>query len=94
MTRRLLTLLLLSASVLLYRGAEFAQSVRFVPDASSFGRVDLRGGRMVVIAVPAEDLDGRPTAAALMGLTVGDAVVAFERPDGARGRSRLPRASP
>jgi len=84
MTRRLLILLLLSASILLYRGADLVQWLRGVPEASSFGRVDLRDGRMVVLAVPPEDLDGRPTAAARIGLKVDDAVVAFERADGAR----------
>ena len=84
MTRRLLVLLLLSASILLYRGADLVQWLRGVPEASSFGRVDLRDGRMVVLAVPPEDLDGRPTAAARIGLKVDDAVVAFERADGAR----------
>ena len=84
MTKRLLILLLLSASVLVYRGADFVQSMRGVPEAASFGRVDLRDGRMVVIAVPPEDLDGRPTSAARIGLKADDAVVAFERPDGSR----------
>ncbi len=84
MTKRLLILLLLSACVLAYRAADFVQAMRSVPEAASFGRVDLRNGRMVVIAVPAEDLDGHPTAAARIGLKVDDAVVAFERPDGSR----------
>jgi sigma-B regulation protein RsbU (phosphoserine phosphatase) len=84
MTKRLLILLLLSASVLVYRGADFTQSMRRVPEAASFGRVDLRDGRMVVVAVPAEDLDGRPTLAARIGLKVDDAVVAIERADGLR----------
>ena len=84
MTRRLFVLLLLSASVLVYRGADFVQFLRFVPEAASFGRVDLHSGRMVVVFVPAEDLDGRPPVAARIGLKVGDAVVAFERPDGSR----------
>ena len=86
MTKRLVILLLLSASILVYRGADFIQFMSLVPEAASLGRVDLRGGRMVVLSVPAEDLDGRPTAAARLGLKVGDAVVAFERPDGSRVR--------
>ena len=84
MTKRLLVLLLLSAAVLLYRGTDVIQWMGGVPEASSFGRVDLRNGRMIVLAVPPEDLDGRPTTAARMGLKVGDAVVAFERADGSR----------
>jgi sigma-B regulation protein RsbU (phosphoserine phosphatase) len=84
MTKRLLILLLLSASVLVYRGADFIQWLRRVPEAASFGRVDLRNGRMVVVAVPAEDLDGRPTLAARIGLKADDAVVALERADGSR----------
>ena len=84
MTKRLFILLLLSASILVYRGADFVQFMSGVPEAASFGRVDLRGGRMVVQSVPAEDLDGRPTLAARIGLKVGDAVVALERPDGSR----------
>ena len=84
MTKRLLVLLLLSAAILLYRGTDLIQWMGGVPEASSFGRVDLRNGRMIVLAVPPEDLDGRPTTAARMGLKVGDAVVAFERADGSR----------
>ncbi|MGE5199291.1 MAG: PP2C family protein-serine/threonine phosphatase [Rhodospirillaceae bacterium] len=84
MPKRLLVLLLLSASVLTYRGADFVQSVRGVPQATSFGSVDLRDGRMVVTSVPPADLDGRPSLAAQMGLKVGDAVVAFEHPDRSR----------
>ena len=84
MTKRLFILVLLSASILVYRGVDLVQWLRGVPAASSFGRVDLRDGRMVVLAVPPEDLDGRPTAAARIGLKVDDAVVAFERADGAR----------
>ncbi|MBS1117295.1 MAG: hypothetical protein H6Q87_1679 [candidate division NC10 bacterium] len=84
MTKRLLVLLLLSAAILLYRGTDLIQWMGGVPEASSFGRVDLRNGRMIVLAVPPEDLDGRPTIAARMGLKVGDAVVAFERADGSR----------
>ena len=86
MSKRLLVLLLLSASVVVYRGADFIQTLRGVPQASSFGSVDLRGGRMVVTSVPPEDLDRRPSLAARMGLKVGDAVVAFERADGSRIR--------
>jgi phosphoserine phosphatase RsbU/P len=84
MTRRLLVLLLLSASVLVYRGADFIQTMRGVPAAASFGAVDFRNGRMVVTSVPPEDLDRRPSLAARMGLKAGDAVVAFERSGGAR----------
>ncbi len=84
MTKRLLALVLLSAAVLLYRGVDFAQAMRGVPQAASLGSVDLRGGRMVVTALPPANLDRRPSLAALMGLKVGDAVVAFDLPDGAR----------
>jgi len=84
MTKRLLVLLVLSASILVYRGTDLVQSMRGVPEVASFGRVALREGRMVVTAVPPEDLDGRPSAAAIIGLKPGDAVIAFERPDGSR----------
>ena len=84
MTKRLLTLVLLSAAVLVYRGVDFVQVMRGVPQASSLGAVDLRDGRMVVTALPPENLDRRPSLAALMGLKVGDAVVALEPPGGAR----------
>jgi sigma-B regulation protein RsbU (phosphoserine phosphatase) len=84
MSKRLLVLLLLSAVILLYRGTDLVQWLGGVPEASGFGRVDLRDGRMVVLAVPPVDLDGRPAFAARMGLKVGDIVVAFEGPDGPR----------
>jgi sigma-B regulation protein RsbU (phosphoserine phosphatase) len=84
MTKRLAVLLLLAACVLGYRGADFFQSLIGVPQAASFGKVDLRDGHMVVTAVPPVDLDGRPSFGAAMGLKVGDAVVAFERADGSR----------
>ncbi len=84
MTKRLLVLLLLSASVLVYRGAGFVQSLGGAPQASDFGSVELRDGRLVVAAVRAADADGRPTAGARIGLQAGDVVVAFERGDGSR----------
>ncbi len=84
MPPRLLVLLLLSASVLVYRGVSFVDALEPVPGASDFGRVDLRDARMVVTAVPDVDLDGQPTAGARAGLRVGDVVVAFERADGSR----------
>jgi len=84
MTKRLLVLILLSASVLVYRGADFVQWLSGVPDASGYGAIDLRDGRIVVTAVPPKDLDGRPSMAARMGLEVGDAVIAFERTGGSR----------
>jgi sigma-B regulation protein RsbU (phosphoserine phosphatase) len=84
MTKRLLVLLVLSACILIYRGADLVQSLNGVPEVAGFGRVDLRQGRMVVVAVPPEDLDGRPSTAALIGLKPGDAVIAFEHPDGSR----------
>lgn len=84
MTKRLLIVILLSASVVVYRGVDFAQWVRGVPDAAGLGRVDLQSGRMVVMAVPPMDLDGRPTTAARIGLQAGDIVEAFERADGSR----------
>jgi len=86
MSRRLLVLLFLSASVLVYRGADFAQWLAGVPEASGFGKVDFRDGRLVVTTVPPQNLDGHPSMAALMGLKVDDAVVAFEQPD----RIRVP----
>jgi sigma-B regulation protein RsbU (phosphoserine phosphatase) len=86
MSKRLLVLLLLSASVVVYRGVDFIQTMRGVPQAASFGSVDLRGGRMVIASVPPEDLDRRPSLATRMGLKVGDAVVSFERADGSRVR--------
>ena len=84
MTKRLLTLVLLSAAVLVYRGVDFVQVMRGVPQASSLGSVDLRGGRMVVTTLPPDNLDRRPSLAAQMGLKVGDAVVAFDLPGGVR----------
>jgi len=84
MTKRLAVLIVLAACVLLYRGADFLQSLAGVPSAASFGKVDLRGGRMIVTVVPPVDLDGRPSFGAAMGLKVDDAVVAFERADGTR----------
>jgi len=84
MTKRLAVLLLLAACVLVYRGADVLQFLGGVPSAAGFGKVDLRGGRMVVTAVPPADLDGRPSLGAATGLKVDDAVVAFERADGTR----------
>jgi sigma-B regulation protein RsbU (phosphoserine phosphatase) len=84
MTKRLLVLLVLSASILVYRATDLVQSLSGVQEVAGFGRVDLRQGRMVVVAVPPEDLDGRPSTAVLIGLKPGDAVIAFEHPDGSR----------
>jgi len=75
MTKRLLVLLLLSAAVLLYRGTDLNPV-----DGWRAGGVEFRPSRPAewphdCACRAAEDLDGRPTTAARMGLKVGDAVV-------------------
>ena len=84
MSKRLLALVLISAAMLTYRGVDFVQSLRGVPQASSFGTVDLRDGRMVVTSLPPGTLEREASLAARMGLEVGDAVVAFESLEGRR----------